>query len=85
MKGLSILTVAIMFVLTGAQAQEVSDDAAENLQLSCGAARNLLVREGYRDIIVRSCFTNDYAFTANRDGKARKVYVDPQNGRVWEG
>lgn len=81
---LSILAVAILFSISNtAPAQE--EDATENLQLSCGAARSLLVREGYQDIIVRNCFTYDYVFTANRDGKPRKVFVDPQNGRVWEG
>ena len=89
MERISILAIAIMLSLSNtfapATAQELRGEASENLQLSCGAARSLLVREGYQDIIVRNCFTGDYRFTANRDGKPRRVFVDPQNGRMWEG
>jgi|GEM_PF-7037198 len=62
-----------------------SDQMEGDTPLSCGAARDLLTREGYRDVTVRSCFTFAYAFTVECNGKAVRVFVDPQNGRVWEG
>lgn len=67
--------------------ETMSDDHAEetDVQLSCGAARDLLIRQGYDGISVRSCFTFAYTFTAGREGQQRKVFVDPQNGRIWEG
>lgn len=57
----------------------------EGMQLTCGAARDLLLRNGYRSVTVRNCFTFAYAFTVECDGQLRKVYVDPQNGRIWGG
>jgi hypothetical protein len=54
-------------------------------KLSCGAARDLLTRQGYQGVAVRSCFTFAYAFTVECNGKSVRVFVDPQNGRVWEG
>lgn len=62
-----------------------ADGHERDLQLSCGAARDLLARRGYDAISVRNCFALDYVFTADRDGVARRIFVDPQNGRIWEG
>lgn len=64
-----------------------ADENAERVtsRIACGTARDLLTRSGYRDIEIRSCFTVDYSFIASRDGRLLKVYVDPQNGRIWEG
>lgn len=64
---------------------ELRDDIEGNHKLSCGAARDLLVRQGYQGVMVRSCFTFAYAFTVECKGKSVRVYVDPQNGRVWQG
>ncbi|WP_162918755.1 hypothetical protein [Taklimakanibacter deserti] len=62
-----------------------SDQMEGDKPLSCGAARDLLTREGYRGVTVRSCFTFAYAFTVECNGRTVRVFVDPQNGRVWEG
>jgi hypothetical protein len=64
---------------------EISDGLDEGQKLTCGAARDLLTREGYQAVTVRSCFTFAYAFTVERNGKSVRVFVDPENGRVWEG
>jgi hypothetical protein len=53
-------------------------------QLTCGEARDLLTRHGYQGVTVRSCFTFAYAFTVECKGQLRQVYVDPENGRIWE-
>jgi hypothetical protein len=68
-----------------AQNDEPNDQMEENQNLSCGAARDLLVRQGYQGVTVRSCFTFAYAFTVECKGKPVRVFVDPQNGRVWQG
>lgn len=52
--------------------------------LTCGEARDLLTGLGYQDVTVRSCFTSAYFFSIDRDGQLVRVYVDPENGRVWE-
>jgi hypothetical protein len=52
--------------------------------LTCGEARDLLTNLGYQDVTVRSCFTFAYFFSVDRDGQLVRVYVDPENGRVWE-
>jgi hypothetical protein len=64
---------------------EFGDGLDEGQKLTCGAARDLLTREGYQGIAVRSCFTFAYAFTVERNGKSVRVFVDPENGRAWEG
>lgn len=60
-------------------------EEGEGAQLTCGEARDLLLRNGYRGVAVRNCFTFAYAFTVECDGQLRKVFVDPQNGRIWGG
>lgn len=64
---------------------ELGDGLDGGQKLTCGAALNLLTRQGYQDVTVRSCFTSAYAFTVERNGKPVRVFVDPENGRVWEG
>lgn len=62
-----------------------SDGMDVDKQLSCGAARDLLTRQGYQGVTVRSCFTFAYTFTVECNGNPVRVFVDPQNGRVWRG
>lgn len=88
---LALLAAGSSHALAGAQIywpESVPHDQIEEeegAQLTCGAARDLLLRNGYRSVTVRNCFTFAYAFTVECGGQLRKVYVDPQNGRIWGG
>ncbi len=62
-----------------------SDGMEVGRQLSCGAARDLLTRQSYQGVTVRSCFTSAYTFTIECNGNPVRIFVDPQNGRVWQG
>ena len=85
------LAVAAVFMIGSGAAlasTQVTSPEAEWLEgsksLTCGEARDLLTNLGYQDVTVRSCFTDAYFFSIDRGGQLVRVYVDPQNGRVWE-
>lgn len=85
------LAVAAVFMIGSGAAlasTQVTSPEAEWLEgsknLTCGEARDLLTNLGYQDVTVRSCFTFAYYFSIDRDGQFVRVYVDPENGRVWE-
>jgi hypothetical protein len=54
-------------------------------RLSCGEARRLVRRSGYRNVAARDCSGRTYTFNATRNGRVVVIYVNSRNGRVWRG
>lgn len=54
-------------------------------RLSCGEARRLVRRNGFRNVSARDCSGGTYSFNATRRGVRVRVYVDARSGAVWRG
>jgi hypothetical protein len=54
-------------------------------KMSCGAARDRVRGNGYRNVSTVECGGTTFTFTATRNGKRVKVFVNSRTGGVWRG
>jgi hypothetical protein len=54
-------------------------------RLSCGEARRIVRRSGFRNISTIECNGRTYTFEATRRGREVTVYVNSRTGAVWRG
>jgi hypothetical protein len=54
-------------------------------RISCGEARRIVRRSGFRNVDTIECNGRTYTFEATRRGRDVTVYVDSRTGDVWRG
>lgn len=54
-------------------------------RLSCGEARRIVRRSGFRNVATRECRGRTYTFLATRNGRDVRVFVNSRTGRIWRG
>lgn len=54
-------------------------------RLSCGEARRIVRRSGFRNVSTIECRGRTYTFLATRNGRDIRVYVNSRTGGVWRG
>jgi hypothetical protein len=54
-------------------------------RLSCGEARRIVRRSGYRDVVARNCSGRTYSFEVRRGGRYGVVFVNSRTGQIWRG
>jgi hypothetical protein len=54
-------------------------------RLSCGEARRIVRRSGFRNVSARECSGRTYTFSATRKGRNVIVYVNARTGSVSRG
>jgi hypothetical protein len=54
-------------------------------RLSCGEARRIVRRSGFRNVETIECNGRTYTFEATRRGRDVTVFVNSRNGRIWRG
>ena len=54
-------------------------------RLSCGEARRIVRRSGFRNVSTIECRGRTYTFEATRRGRDVTVYVNSRTGDVWRG
>lgn len=54
-------------------------------RLSCGEARRLVARKGYRNVVARDCVGRTYVFRGTRGGQHFQLLVNARTGAVWRG
>jgi hypothetical protein len=54
-------------------------------RLTCGEARRIVRRSGFRNISTIECRGRTYTFEATRRGRDVIVYVNSRTGDVWRG
>jgi hypothetical protein len=54
-------------------------------RLSCGEARRIVRRSGFRNVSTVECRGRTYTFLATRYGRDIRVYVNSRTGGVWRG
>lgn len=53
--------------------------------MSCAAARQRVLDDGYRHVTTRECDGRTFVFNATRHGRAVVLHLDPRNGQVLHG
>lgn len=56
--------------------------AMTHAAMSCGAARERIRSDGYRNIVTRDCRGSSYTFNATRHGRAVVLHFNPRNGHL---
>ncbi len=54
-------------------------------RLSCGEARRVVRRSGFRNVATIECNGRTYTFEATRRGRDVTVFVNSRTGAVWRG
>jgi hypothetical protein len=54
-------------------------------RLSCGEARRVVRRSGFRNVATVECNGRTYTFEATRRGRDVTVFVNSRTGAVWRG
>jgi hypothetical protein len=54
-------------------------------RLSCGEARQIIRKRGYRNLVARNCSGGTYVFRAVRNDRTAIIYVNARTGAVWRG
>ena len=60
-------------------------DDRRSARLSCGEARRIVRRNGFRNVSARECSGRTYTFSATRKGRSVIVYVNARTGSLRRG